>query len=257
MRASLLIVAALYQLVSKGEKFLSDSKLPVCENIEGFQNINAGSTFGSFNLKKIHVERYFKQKMTQAPSKSEEMKIEQANNILLQMSSALDSKFWETNKNMTIISSSYTPESKEFSFYLLNLFYNKSRDIYIASESTSRTKFAGFKRFQSTSYFTGEESSDSSFLDNETTADPDELIAALQISLLPYVLFNNNDFMERVIMPIVEISIKQIEKGDFPYGVNEANKEDVKQKLLSIVNDGFPMEINSYSISQSLNEKCK
>ena len=63
--------------------------------------------------------------------------------------------------------------------------------------------------------------------------------------------------MERVIMPIVEISIKQIEKGDLPYGVNETNKEDVKKKLLSIVNDGFPMEISSYSISQSLNEKCK
>ena len=261
MQYSLLIVAALYQLVTKGEKFLSDSKLPVCdkESREGFSSIQSGSVSGSMSVKFNDTERLLRTVMATFKPNYADMKFEQANNILGQLNTLKESKFWEEHKNVSVISSSYSPESKEFSFYALSMNYlnNGKKESYRKSEYESTVQFAGFKRFQSTSYYAGEEISEDTYLDGQTNEDPDEIISALQISLLPFVFTKNDEFMDKIIMPIVDVSIKQIEKGELPYGVTEANKEDVKQKLLSIVKDGFPMSLNSSSVTSSLNEKCK
>jgi len=259
MQGSLLIVAALYQLATLGGKFLANNKLPVCQgsNKDYFDAISTSTTFSEMTIKKEKVDDLIKKKMNLISTPIKDMKIDQANNILNNFDSLRNTKFWENGNNATLISTSYSPDTKKFTFYSLYLAGKNNGALYSIADSHGSVSFEGFERFQSTAIFTDGTYSETSYYDNQSPSiDAEKAISAIQISVLPFTLFNNEKFINNVIHPIARISIEAINRGEYPYGVTEENKEAVKQKLELIQKEGFT-SLTSDSISEALKEKCK
>jgi hypothetical protein len=259
MRTSLLIVAALYELVTAGEKFLSKSTLPVCNgsNPQAFKELFSSATSQQYSFKKENMDDSIRRKMSAICDYFEDMKIEQVNEILNQFSVLKKSKFWEEDKNASLISTSYSPDTKKFSFYSFFAYPNKKEGVYSSGYLAATVRFEGFQRFQATSIYTIDRYSETSTLDDERYAENvDNLVGAIQISLLPIVLFYNNDVFQTLISPIVKTSINAIDNGKLPYGVTEENKASVREKLLSIQTNGFP-SFSDKLFYDALDEKCK
>jgi len=259
MGVSLLIVAAIYELLTAGEKFLSKSTLPICSgsNPQSFKSISGSFRFSNLTVNKTSMRKFINYKMSEIDSYFEDMRIDQANDILNQFSALQNSEFWQYDKNVSLISTSYSPDARKFSFYSFSSHpYTKVMNRYVVDVFGTTISFEGYERFQTTSFYTIDEYRETSTIEKaESAEDIDKVVGAIQISLLPLILFDNKRFVQNVIGPIVKTSINAINSGKLPYGVTNENKENVKEKLLSIETNGLSLSPNALSLA--IDEKCK
>ncbi|EAY05889.1 hypothetical protein TVAG_353290 [Trichomonas vaginalis G3] len=250
--SSLLIVAALYELMNKGAKFFSDSTLPVCSgnNVASFEKINVSPSSSSMVITKSKVPTYINRRKQNLPNSLPPLLKDQIDTILNQFNEL--SKIDLSEKSASIYYSFYSPESNRFGFYC-HTFTPVTTKTGIPGvrieEIRVISEFEGFHRFASSTFVSQDKFTDSSSSDD---LDTDGIIGSIQFSLIPISLTTDNlKFLE----PIAKAAIEQIDAKNYPTGVTEANAEVVKQKLNQMITDGF--KINLSNLKDAANQKCK
>ena len=259
--SSVLLIAALSNLMSKGNTtFAGNNLLDVCSssNKYAFANIQSTTKFTKMAASKEKEGAYFRQQMARIPTSLPDMIKFQADNIIQGFLKGDESKFWENDQNFSLISSSYSPDTKKFAVYSYSAYPTSSstgRAGYSNSYLSISTSYDFPHRFQSTTISDGSTMSESTTLSLATQDDINRAIGAIQISLLPLVLTSDKTSLNTHFLPIVKSAISAIDSGDYPYGVTQENAETVKANLNKILNEGF--SLSAFEIQYQIDKQCK
>lgn len=253
--SSLLIVAAIYELVNKGNKFFTGTKLPVCtgDNVEGFQKISNSFSSSTTPIGAAKMEQYIERITSRIPNFYPKLLKDQVDSILTQYDQLKSSKFWLKKEPAYMYSCVYSPEDKKFSF-VAKIFTPKSNekgDYYQVKDMSVATEFDGFKRFSYTSSIVNNEISDATSSDVLDNAD---VISSIQFALIPAALTTSSDDLVTIFKPIIEASIANIDAEKYPYGVNADNAASVKTKLQGILANGF--QLSAKTLYENAQDMC-
>ena len=263
MSSSLLIVAALYELMSNGNSLFAEksSLIDACSNSNknSFTKFYSTISDSSMTVSATKQSDYINRIITKLPIKFPDMIKSQADDVLQQFKAAQDSKFWESNGNASVISSHYSPEEKMFRtmIWTATPVTNNEKLGYRNQEFSCAVSYNYPNRFQTTVFSDGNTASQSSTLlsSSSTETQIEKALGALELTLLPFTLVNNNERIQQWFTPLVNAAIKEIDSGNLPYLVTEENKATVKENLQELLNKGFNININD--IQQQVNQKCK